>query len=267
MKFTNWRKKFASTLVAAGVFVPGVAIGTTIPIGDSGFEDYSLVAAGGGAYAYSDQSSFNGSEGYRTSGSGMVSAWEDDRGLSNNDIKPSNFIYNAAYAEGGSHGQAAPVGGGQAMQGRGHYNSQDLTDIYVEGATYTFSIFAQGQDDGTPVDSRFFMHFYDASISGNIEAAANVASIQYREDNGDFSDRDPGGSIVDSQNNWTQLSLTHTVLSGAPEIGQPIGIGLWVDSNAAVDNASLEVTGIPEPSTILLVGLGGVSLLTARRRR
>ena len=60
MKITNWRKKLAAALVAAGIWVPSTAFATDIPLGDPSFEDFTV-----SAYAYSDT--------YRP-----TSAWVDD---------------------------------------------------------------------------------------------------------------------------------------------------------------------------------------------
>jgi hypothetical protein len=71
---------------------------------------------------------------------------------------------------------------------------------------------------------------------------------------------------AESQGNWTLLSLSHYVDIGAPEIGNPVGIGFFARRDTAVDDASLSV--VPEPTSMCLVGLGlgGAALLAKRRR-
>jgi hypothetical protein len=72
-------------------------------------------------------------------------------------------------------------------------------------------------------------------------------------------------SSADSLLNWSKLTLMHTVAPGAPEVGQPLGVGLFIRRGTAVDDVTLDV--IPEPASVILVGLSGLSLLGVRRRR
>ena len=82
---------------------------------------------------------------------------------------------------------------------------------------------------------------------------------------GDFINRSPNWTPAESQAAWQQISLSHTVLPGAPEIGHPIGVAFWAAGDGAVDDATLSV--VPEPTTIVLVGIGGLALLACRSRR
>lgn len=81
----------------------------------------------------------------------------------------------------------------------------------------------------------------------------------------DFVNRDPTWNAAQSQAGWTLISLSWTVLPGAPEIGHNIGVGFWAGDDAGLDDASLTV--VPEPLSVTLVGIGGVSLIGFCRRR
>ena len=81
----------------------------------------------------------------------------------------------------------------------------------------------------------------------------------------DFANRATPMTQAASQANWTKLNLSYSVAPGSPLIGKPIGVAFYAGEDAAVDDASL--TGVPEPTSIILVGIGGMSLLGLRRRR
>jgi PEP-CTERM motif len=72
-------------------------------------------------------------------------------------------------------------------------------------------------------------------------------------------------SADQSKLNWAQISISHHVDPGAPEIGHPVGVGFFARRDTAVDDATL-TSVIPEPGTIILVGLGGLALVACRRR-
>src|SRR5688572_10868640 len=118
MKVTNWCKKISATLLAAGLWVPSVTFAADIPVGDASFEDYAVPAfPAGTGYAYSDD--------YRP-----TSAWVDDLDSPPGYVQDdgnSNWLYDAAYAEGGSAARKrpAPRTGNQAMHGIGYYNAQE----------------------------------------------------------------------------------------------------------------------------------------------
>ena len=256
MKVTNWCRKLSATILAAGIWVPSVSYAVTIPLGDSSFEDFAVPAFPAGAgYAYSDD--------YRP-----TSAWVDDldhnAGFYNQDDGNSNWLYDAAYAEGGSTARKrpAPRTGNQAMHGIGYYNAQETGAVFEAGKIYTFSAWAQGDDDSTSSTSRAFLYIFDGSLP--FSEANSLVFQRFAPDTNDFVNRALGMTAAQSQANWTQISLSHTVLPGAPEIGNPVGVGFWVAADGALDDAALSV--IPEPTAVVLVGLAGVTLLAFRRR-
>ena len=72
---------------------------------------------------------------------------------------------------------------------------------------------------------------------------------------------DPG-----SLNSFTLYSGTYTVLAGDAIVGKSVGLGFRDAVNFPnIDEASLQVTPIPEPSSVAL--LGGIGALSLLRRR
>lgn len=256
MRIGNWCKKLSSALLAAGIFVPG-AYAVDIPLADPSFEAFTVPPAVG--YAYSDD--------YRP-----TSAWIDDQDLAGQDDGDSNWLYDANYAENGSAARKrpAPRTGNQAMHGFGYYNTQESSAVFEAGKTYTFSIWAQGDDDSTVSNgldtSRVWLYIFDGSVPFSDTNSLRVAL--YQPSDGDFVNRDRSWDDVESRANWTQISLSFDAIAGGSYLGNPVGVGFWSEADNAVDDATLTVTNtIPEPSTIVLVGLGGVALLALRRRQ
>jgi hypothetical protein len=268
MKVTNWKKRIASTLLAAGVFVPSAALAYDIPLADPSFEDYIIPTGGslGSQFAYANL--------YRPSGS----AWIDDQDHNSapyvQDTNPSSWLYTTGYADKGSGARrGSPLHGSQAMHGLFRYSTQETSAVFEAGKTYTFSIFAQGDHDAEPNggnwQSRVFLYLFDGSIPFS-EANSLVVDRFSPTDNintgpSDFVNRDPSWTASQSQSlGWSQISISHTVAPGAPEIGNPIGVGFWAGDDACLDVAALTAT--PEPGSAVLLGIGGLGLLGRRRR-
>jgi hypothetical protein len=228
MKVFNWRKKLGVSLVAAGLLSPAMARALDIPIGDPSFEAFVVPPSGpAGGYAYSDL--------YRP-----TSAWIDDQDMVTQDDGDGNWLYNASYAETGTK-RGAPRTGNQAMHGRFGYSTQEVANIFEAGKTYTFSIYAQGHDDtNVPADeSRAFLYLFNGS-----NPFAEETSLTFRKfspNTGDFINRPVGVSAAQSRALWQKVSISHTVHTGNPEIGQPIGLGFWGGPDATFDDAALSV--------------------------
>jgi hypothetical protein len=247
MKIASWCKTLKASLVAAGILLPGVVHAINIPLGDPSFESYVVPAIG---YAYADS--------YRP-----TSPWVDDLdsppGYTQDDAK-SAWLYNSAYAEDPTGHRAAPRTGNQAMHGLANYTAQKTSAVFEANKMYTFSIWAQNDEllDNT---NGLFMYIFDGTVpfsDANSLASSLVTAINQRT---------PGMTQAQSQANWTQVTLSHLVAAGAPEIGHSIGVGFFARRDTAVDDASLSAT--PEPTTVILVGIGilGSSVLGQRRQR
>lgn len=266
MKVTNWTKKISAAIVAACLWIPSSALAVNIPLGDPSFEDYTVPAVDGFAYA---QPIYTYVGGYRP-----TSAWVDDLnspgGLTQDD-GDSNWMYNATYAEASAtHRRAAPRTGSQAMHGLFNYNAQITNALFEANTTYTFSMWAQGDIDATVAagpdgTSRVFLYIFDGSQP--FSEANSLIFQRFAPDTGDFLNRGPRMTPAQSQANWKQINLSYTVLPGSPAIGHPVGVGFWIADDGAVEDASLVSNPIPEPATAMLVGMAGLSTLAVRRRR
>lgn len=263
MKVMNWKRAVAATLAAAGCWAPAFVQAGNLPLSDPSFEAYAL-SSGGYAYANS----------YRPT-SGWIGN-PDGSGPLDGGPNGSNWIYDSVYAE-GSTLRGAPRTGNQAMHGRGHYSAQESSAVFEAGKTYTFSIYAQGDHNSAIIgdnvngpgwDSRVWLYIYDGSKP--FTEAGSLTYDRYspagdRFNQNDFVNRTPGSTAAESRAAWQQISISWTVQPGAAEIGQPIGVAFWSASDNCLDDASLSAT--PEPSTAILAGLAGVSLLGTRRKR
>jgi len=254
MKISNWCKKLSAALVAAGVMIPTASYAINIPLGDASFENY-VVPARGYAYAADPLGA------YRVAPP-PLSAWVDDLDSPpgyTQDNSASNWLYSAAYAEATMFTKRpAPRTGNQAMHGLFNYNAQETSALFEAGRTYTFSIWAQN-DELLNETNGVFLYIFDGTVpfsdANSLEGALFTAINQ----------RGAGMTAAQSQANWTQLSISHSVSAGAPEIGHPVGVGFFLRKDSAVDDPSL-TSVIPEPNTVLLVGMGCVAVLGLRRR-
>ena len=250
MKKFKWKTDFTGALIAAGILAPNQAKAVDIPLGDPSFDDFAVPALFG--YAYADA--------YRP-----TSAWVDDLdspvGYSQDDPE-SNWLYDAAYAEDPLISRRpAPRTGNQAMHGFFHYNAQETGAVFEAQMTYTFSMWAQGDEISTP-SSRVFLYFFDGTIP--FSDANSLASQRFAPDTGDFVNRPAGSTPDESRAAWTQISLSYTVQPGAPEVGHTIGVGFWIAGDGAVDDAAL--TFVPEPGAVYCIVAGGLLLVRRRRR-
>lgn len=248
MKVTKWWKKLSAAIVAAGMYVPA-AYAVNVPVGDNSFELYPVPAVN---YAYAKDP--HGA--YRPT-SPWVSNMDSPVGYTE-DAHVSNYLYNTAYAN--AYNRGTPRTGNQAMHGFAQYSSQDLPGVTFEaGKTYTLSVWAQN-DTSTNFTKGIWMYLYNANVPFSDGTALVNSGVLTS-----INTRTAGMSSVDSMNNWSKLTLTYTVAPGAPEVGAPLGVGFFLRRGTAIDDVSLDV--VPEPSTMILVGMSGLSVLGLRRRR
>jgi hypothetical protein len=266
MKVTNWVRKAAVKLVAAGVLLPSAAYAAIdLPLGDPSFEDYVLTPdyPTGAGYAYSDDYVSQSEWIDDLNGAGFPADYIQSDGI-------SSWLYEVQYGEDGPPFRPAPRTGTQAMHGNadpvaGHYNAQITGHVFEANHTYTFSIYAQNDFGGDDTEGVFMYIFNGDEDFSDADSLARNGGAAFTAANGDFNDRLNGMSQQDSEGNWRQISISHYVAPGAPEIGSSIGVGFFLRDDSAVDDATLSV--VPEPGTIMLAGLGGLALLPRRRRK
>jgi hypothetical protein len=220
LKIKNWHRRIAASFVAAGLWLPATSYALNIPLQDSSFESFVVPALG---YAYSNE--------YRPD-----SPWVDDLDSPvgfHQDDGESSWLYNAAYAENPTNSRrGSPRSGFQAMHGRANYSAQETSAVFEAGRTYAFSLWAQNDevlDNGNGV----FMYIFDGTAPFSDAASLAVALVT------SINQRLDGMTAAKSQANWSQISVSHTVAPGAPEIGHPIGVGFFARLDSAVDDASL----------------------------
>jgi hypothetical protein len=146
------------------------------------------------------------------------------------------------------------------MHGLFNYSAQETSAVFEANTTYTFSIWAQN-DEILNDTNGLFLYIFDGTVPFN-DANALAGSLTTA-----INQRTPGMSAAQSQANWSLISISHTVAAGAPEIGHAVGVGFFARRDTAVDDASLTATGVPEPSTMILVGMAGLPTLGFRRKR
>jgi hypothetical protein len=259
MKGIDSPAKVSAALLAAGLVVPHAAEAANIPLGDPSFENFVIPTPG---YAYA--APLGPAAGYRP-----TSPWVDDLDSPPGyiqDNSDSNWLYTAAYGESSATStRASPRTGNQAMHGLFNYNAQETGAVFEAQMTYTFSAWAQGDINATDTSSRVFLYLFDGSVP--FTEAGSLKFQRYAVDIGSFINRPVGATPAQSKALWTQISLSHTVLPGAPEIGHPIGVGFWIADDGALDDATLTSQPVPEPASAALLAAGGVTLFTGRKRR
>ena len=122
-------------------------------------------------------------------------------------------------------GGVLPRTGNQAMHGLFNYNAQETAAVFEANKSYVLSAWSQGDDDATATSSRVFLYIFDGTVPFSEDNSLSFR--RYAPDTGDFVNRVRSWTADQSKANWTEISLVHAVVPGAPEIGHPIGVGFW----------------------------------------
>ncbi len=138
-----------------------------------------------------------------------------------------------------SWGYTAPFGE-QVLYTNSVTVQQTLADVAVAGLTYTLEVEVVNRPTFGSMNYRIDLLFGDTIVGSDI--ATLVPPV--------------GGHLTST--------ISYTVLDGDAFIGQPLTIRLGGPGNQCnFDN--VRVNGVPAPTTLALVGLGG--LMATRRRR
>jgi hypothetical protein len=237
MKVTKWWRKMAAAIIAGGVFSPTMVRAISIPLADPSFEAYTVPTyvphGGGGGFAYADT--------YRPT-SGWIDDLDNPQPAYVQDDVDSNWLYNTAYGEDGPPFRGSPRTGNQAMHGIAHYSAQKTSTLFAAEKVYTFSVWAQGDNDAVANDDRVFLYLFNGSVPFKESGPGTLTFQEFQGGpGGAFANRVTGMTAAQSQANWTKVTITKTVFPGDPAIGQPIGVAFYANRDAAVDDASLDV--------------------------
>ena len=114
---------------------------------------------------------------------------------------------------------------------------QILDETFIEGLTYTFSVWVGQPWEGDPTG--WSLYFTGGDYTNNLIEASGTAGLS-----------------------WGQVSLQYTAI--AADAGNKIGIKMYGDGDVSFDDVTLDA--IPEPATLSVLALGGLALLRRRRK-
>jgi hypothetical protein len=251
MKIKNWVKNIPAVLLAAGIWV-GSAYAGNIYVGDPGFEENDVNDSTYTDYAYI--------------ASGHVSAWEDIDSITAGEFGP--WWYNSNYD---NTRRTTPRNGAQALHGSADYAWQTLDATFETGKEYTLSAYLGGDTDSTATSDVSWLYIYHADTTPDLSTVFfDNDSLTGSSYNRDGTTAPAAGAGLATNEGWTTaldswglVTLSYTAT--AADDGRPIGIGLYGRSDATIDDVEFNV--IPEPSAVILCGLGVAGLTGLRRRK
>ncbi len=203
------KRTFLVAVAVALFALSASADAALIPVPDASFEDHVLTEGG-----YEDIAAGT-----------YTGAWECHAG-------DAWVDYGYWRGEGWSEDLYAHSGNNKAYA-YGDYIYQILDDTFVEGVTYTLSVWAGQPWEGYA--SGWWLYFTTEDHTVELAEASGTAGLS-----------------------WEQVGLAYTAT--AADAGKKIGIKIWGDEEVSFDDVSL----IPEPATLGLLGLGALML---RRKR
>ena len=167
-----------------------------------------------------------------------------------------NWFYNTAYATITSPKRPLPRTGDVALHGIGQYTSQLLVDTFVEGRTYTFSVYCSGDADAAGNSDRCWFYIFDGDAYPGAFAEGNeLVRARFINDGTVDSVAQPAGTgAVDASNEgwsigtnpgdwvggggtWGKATLSYTAT--ATDAGKRIGIAFWGGGDAAIDDVTV----------------------------
>ncbi len=260
--------KLNAAIVAASFAFAGVA-GAQVLLFESTFED-TVDGDGNPAfdgYTYDYGYSGNGTINSEDTTSAIVAG--AGVGGSNGAVLSGDFTDGAAGGVGGFFGFGTGTGGGNGAEGNNFDAPSSLADY-----TLTFSVSVSGANADVTVQPQFQFQTaagnvavtdggasqvtYDVSAGGfqtftvtpTAFASGDLAAVQDAINDGDF----------------TNLNLNFNIPEGGNGDGGGV-FGFDADNTVTFDNVSLIGPGspVPEPTSLALLGLGGLAALRRRR--
>lgn len=153
------------------------------------------------------------------------------------------------------------AGGGYSVPGTYQDFAASAGETFVlSGWVYTPNALVANDNDFAILQLSFFTGSPPNNYAGG-SAVGSAVGV-------DIGDPAGGGGVALPQGVWTYASVTATAGAGAQSLGAYI-LDINADANADFyfDDMSLTVVPTPEPTTLALAGLGGLSLLLSRCRR
>jgi hypothetical protein len=155
------------------------------------------------------------------------------------------------------------------------YNGSTWTTLNYPGAVGTVAIGISGNNvvGYYFVDSSSYAHgfLYDGSTWTTLDDPLGLATIAYGIDGdnivGYYTDSSSGHGFLYDGSTWTTLNYPGAVGTVTIGISGNNVVGYYVDSSENIDGFEASIEPAPEPTTLALAGLGGLSLLLFRRRK